>query len=176
MDSVYFPFSLPVWISLAAGLSAAIVYFLTRKKLARLETEYERLQIETEEITEDSNRKIREVSQQLAAWKRRAENAEEELTVCRRNAEREKENLLAEIKQLNIQLAAGENELEVMRMYWARKEQEWQAIHESLESLLTEKDRIIADLHAALAKLAAAEFPQNLQQKLEEVSGEANIH
>ncbi len=71
------------------------------------------------------------------------------------------------IRQLNIQLDAGENEMEVMRVYWARKEQEWKSVQEGLNALLSEKDQIIADLHASLAWLAAGQAQQSLQRKEE---------
>lgn len=118
--------------------------------------------MEANERDDDANRKIRESSQQLSVISRKLEETQQELLTYKLDAEKEKQSLTNEIKQLNMQLEAGENEMEVMRVYWARKEQEWQAVQESLNKLLSEKDHIIADLHASLARLVAGQAQQSL--------------
>lgn len=170
MDTLLFPFPFLFWIVLSALFGAAVTYFVIQQRLAKLENDYEQLQIESDELEDDANRRIRESSQQLSAVTRKMEELQQELLMYKLNSEKEKQSLANEIKQLNIQLAAGENELEVMRTYWARKEQEWQSVQESFNQLLSEKDKIIADLHAALARLAAGQAQQEIQRKEEKVS------
>lgn len=167
MESLLFPFPFLLWIALAAIFGAALTYFFTQQRLAKLENDYEQLQMEADELEDDANRKIRESSQQVSVMSRKLEEAQQELLMYKLNAEKERQSMANEIRQLNIQLDAGENEMEVMRVYWARKEQEWQSVQEGLNALLSEKDQIIADLHASLARLAAGQAQQSLQRKEE---------
>jgi type III secretory pathway component EscV len=174
MDSLLFPFPFLLWIALAAIFGAALTYFFTQQRLAELENDYEQLQMEADERDDDANRKIRESSQQVSVMSRKLEEVQQELLLYKLNTEKEKQGLVNEIKQLNIQLDASENEMEVMRVYWARKEQEWQVVQEGLNMLLSEKDHIIADLHASLARLAAGQAQQSLQRKEEKAAAGAS--
>ncbi|MCS7017616.1 MAG: toxic anion resistance protein [Cytophagales bacterium] len=124
--------------------------------------------MELNEVASSTERKMRDATQQISVLGRRLEESQRDLLMNNISFSQERENLINEIKQLNMQIAAGENELEVLRLYWARKEQEWQAVHEGLEALLAEKDQAIAELHTALAKLAAGETLSKIYARTKE--------
>ncbi|WP_448518222.1 hypothetical protein [Rhodoflexus sp.] len=177
METMFFPSPFLLWILLAAGFGAVVTYLLSQQRLAALKLELEKIQMEADEIEDFANRKIREYSHQLSITNRKLEDLQQELSLCSLNHEQDRQRLTDEIRQLNIQLAASENEMNIMRIYWARKENEWKAVQEGLNDLLSEKEAIIADLHSSLARLAAEQANYELRRQEERpIREDANTH